>query len=96
MNTESQRTVMDEARYARAKTGCQRGLPGEARYGAARTDTLSGAYTARLGRSTPPAARPLPPVPPEPAPLADALMIPLRRSLEACKDTTHLRMLAAF
>lgn len=64
-----------------------------------KTDTLSGAFSARLGRPAQPAARPpMPRAEPAPAPLADAdaLLIALRRSLESCKDTSQLRMLAAF
>jgi hypothetical protein len=73
-----------------------------------RTDTLSGAYTVKLGRLAQPAPRQLPvplarpaPVPlarPVPAPLADAdvLLIAVRRSLESCKDSSQLRMFAAF
>jgi len=69
-----------------------------------RTDTLSGAYAAKLGRYTQPAlqARALPPTAPPtartaaPLPDAEALLIALRRSLASCRDTSQLRMLAAF
>ena len=81
------------------KTEFQRRLVGEAPYAGARTDTLSSAFSAKLGRPAQPAARPpMPPAEPAPARLADAdaLLIALRRSLESCKDTSQLRMLAAF
>ena len=65
-----------------------------------RSDTLSGAYTAKLGRFAQPApcALPQPLVQPAPASQsdADALLIAVRRSLESCKDTTQLKMLVAF
>ena len=73
-----------------------------------RTDTLSGAYAAKLGRFAQPAPRPLaaplarpvpmPPARPVPVPLAgaDVLLIAVRRSLESCKDSSQLRMFAAF
>lgn len=72
-----------------------------------RTDTLSGAYIAKLGRFAQPTPRPLPlplarsvPLPlarPVPVPLADAdvLLIAVRRSLQSCKDSSQLRMFAA-
>lgn len=65
-----------------------------------KTDTLSGAYAAKLGRFPQPAlqARSLPPVEPASAPLpdAEALLIALKRCLASCRDTSQLRMLAAF
>jgi hypothetical protein len=73
-----------------------------------RTDTLSGAYAAKLGRPAQPALRPVPSLPLRPRPLSparpaepplpdsEALVIALRRSLASCRDTTQLRMLAAF
>jgi hypothetical protein len=73
-----------------------------------RTDTLSGAYAARLARPVQPAIRPVPALPVRPRPLlparpadsslldSEALIIALRRSLASCRDTTQLRMLVAF
>lgn len=63
-----------------------------------RTDTLSGAFRASLGQPAQPSVRPSPNTRPARPPLADAdaLLIALRRSLESCKDTSQLRMLAAF
>jgi hypothetical protein len=73
-----------------------------------RTDTLSGAYAARLARPAQPVIRPVIAMPLRPRPLptarpadpplpnSEALIIALRRSLASCRDTTQLRMLAAF
>jgi hypothetical protein len=71
-------------------------------------DTLSGAYATKLGRPAQPAPRPVSALPlrprllspasqaEPPLPDSEALFIALRRSLASCRDTTQLRMLAAF
>jgi hypothetical protein len=73
-----------------------------------RTDTLSGAYATMLGRTAQPTFRSEASLPVRPRPLsaaspaepplthAEALFIALRRSLASCRDTTQLKMLAAF
>lgn len=73
-----------------------------------RTDTLSGAYATKLGGPAQPALRPVSSLPLRPRPLSptrpaepplpdsEALFIALRRSLASSRDTTQLRMLAAF
>lgn len=65
-----------------------------------RTNTLAGAYLAKLGRPAQPA--PIPLVLPTAAPIEasmpphEVLLIALRRSLASCRDTSQLRTLAAF
>jgi hypothetical protein len=80
------------------RTELQRNPMGAARYPDTHANTLSAAYAARrspvpqsIARSAP-AGRPAA----EPPTDADVLLIALRRSLESCKDTSQLRMLAAF